>query len=173
MEMKRKANNVENETLDNKISLFDERIFPKIAEKFKDLTDTEKRAIEVMVSKEPYDTWEETAMEIGISTRQLYNIRQNEVVQEACYLIAKTLFKSDIPDVYKTLTRKAKEGEGWAVKLFLGLAGELPEQGQNNSMNVMISNTSDLNEKARKTLEEMEKMSAEELQKDIYERLKL
>ncbi len=107
-----------------KVSLYDENWFPKIAYLVRDFTETEKRAVEMLVAKDPSETWENVAKKIGISTRQLFNLRQSETVREACYVIAKELFKGDIPDVLKVLTRKAKSGDNFCVKLFLEIAGE-------------------------------------------------
>jgi len=109
----------------DKIALFDETWFPKISHLVTDMTDTEKRAIEVIVAKDPMATWEDAAQTIGITARQLFNIRQNEKVQEAVYTISREIFKDDVPDVLKTLTKKAKAGEPWAVRLFLEIALEL------------------------------------------------
>lgn len=112
----------------NEITIYDETWFPKISYLVTNMTDTEKRAIEVIVAKEPMDTWENTAQKIGITARQLFNIRQNEKVQEAVYIISREIFKGDTPDVLKTLTRKAKAGEPWAVRLFLEVALKLSEE---------------------------------------------
>jgi hypothetical protein len=108
-----------------KINLYDDEWFPKISHLTGTLTDTDKNVIEALVGKDPSETWEDVARRVGITSRQLYNIRQKKEVQEACYVLSKELFKSDLPDVLKVLTRKAKVGEGWAVKLFLELVGEL------------------------------------------------
>jgi hypothetical protein len=119
-------NDIENgNTNSGKIMLYSETWFPKISELINGMTDTEKRAIEEIVSKDPSDTWDEVAQRIGISVRQLFNIRQNEKVQEAVYTISREIFKGDVPDVLKTLTRKAKAGEPWAVRLFLEVALEM------------------------------------------------
>jgi hypothetical protein len=107
-----------------KINLYDDEWFPKISHLTGTLTDTDKSVIEALVGKDPSETWEDVARKVGITTRQLYNIRQKNEVQEACYVLSKELFKSDLPDVLKVLTRKAKSGEGWAVRLFLELAGK-------------------------------------------------
>jgi len=93
------------------------------------LTETEKKAIGVIVAKEPSDTWDEVARRIGITVRQLYNIRQNGKVQEACYIIAKELFKTETPDVLKVLAKKAKSGDNYCIKLFLEVSGELKQSG--------------------------------------------
>ena len=110
-----------------KISLYDENWFPKISDLTTGLTETEKKAIEVIVAKEPSDTWDEVAKRIGITTRQLYNLRQNGEVQEACYIIAKELFKTETPDVLKVLAKKAKNGDNYCIKLFLEVSGELKQ----------------------------------------------
>lgn len=96
-----------------KVNLLDENWFPKISHLVAGLTDTEKRAIEVIVAKEPSETWDEVAKRIGITVRQLYNIRQNGKVQEACYIIAKEFFKTETPDVLKALAKKAKNGDNY------------------------------------------------------------
>ena len=111
----------------DKINLSDDKWFPKISETVNKLSETEKKAVEVMVVKNPSETWQSVAKKIGITTRQLYNIRQNENVQTICYQISKELFKSELPDVLKTLTQKAKAGYSWAVRLFLEVSGELKE----------------------------------------------
>ena len=110
-----------------KITLYDETWFPKISHLITDMTDTEKRTVEVVVAKDPVETWEDVAQKIGITTRQLFNIRQSEKVQEAIYIISRELFKGDIPDVLKVLTKKAKAGEPWAVRLFLEVAQEISQ----------------------------------------------
>lgn len=108
-----------------KINIYDDEWFPKISHLIEQLSETERNAVEVLLAKLPTDTWESVAQKLGISTRQLYNIRQKQEVQDAVYIVSKELFKSDIPDVLKALTLKAKSGEGWAIKLFLEVSGEL------------------------------------------------
>lgn len=110
-----------------KITLYDEIWFPKISHLISGLTETEKRAIEVIVAKDPSETWESVANKIGITSRQLFNIRQNERVLEAACTISRELLRGDVPDVLKTLTKKAKAGEAWAVRLFLEVAREISQ----------------------------------------------
>ncbi len=106
----------------DKITLYDDTWFPKISHLVSTMNESEKKAVEAIVAKDPSETWEDVAHKIGISSRQLFNIRQDEKVQEAIYIISREVFKTDTPDVLKTLTRKAKAGEPWAVRLFLEIA---------------------------------------------------
>ena len=108
-----------------KINVYDDNWFPKISDLVAGMNDTEKRALEFIVAKEPADTWEHVAEKIGISSRQLFNVRQSPKVQEAVYVISREMLRGDVPDVLKTLTRKAKAGEPWAVRLFLEVAREI------------------------------------------------
>ena len=158
----------------NKINLYDENWFPKIADLTRNMTETEKKAIEEIVSKNPDETWEVTAKKVGITVRQLFNIRQDEKVQEACYTITKDLFKSDLPDVLKKLTEKAKRGEAWAVKLYLEVAGELKDGQNNGKDNPQGHNsTPDLRENGLKLLEKFKLMSDEELTQSLLDTIKL
>jgi hypothetical protein len=145
--MKRQGNNGNGKT--GKISLYDENWFQKISHLVAGLTETEKKAIEVIVAKEPSDTWDEVAKRIGITARQLYNIRQNGEVQEACYIIAKELFKTETPDVLKVLAKKAKNGDNYCIKLFLEVSGELKQSSD---------------EPPKVIIKELEQMSDEELE---------
>jgi hypothetical protein len=139
-----------------KISLYDENWFPKISMLVSGLTDTDKTAIEAIVGKDPSETWDETAAKIGITARQLFNIRQKEEVQKACYFIAKEFFKGDVPDVLKVLAKKAKAGEAWAVRLFLEVAGEIKtRQIGDDSPPTERRDLSDLAEQTLKRLSEL------------------
>lgn len=158
-----------------KINLYQENWFPKVSHIINRLNETEKRAIEVLVVKNPKDNWDKVAKQIGITRRQLFNIRQNSDVQDACYIISKELFTSDLPDVLKTLTNKAKSGEAWAVRIFLEIAGELGKENQTANINVFspISNPRDEGKGFLDVREEIKNMSTEELQAKIISGLKL
>src|ERR1051326_2938638 len=79
-----------------RITLYDEIWFPKISHLIGNMTESQKRAIEVIVAKDPSDTWEVVANKIGITSRQLFNIRQDERVQESVYIISRELLKGDL-----------------------------------------------------------------------------
>lgn len=136
----------------SKISVFNEEWFPEIAGLVKGLNDTQIRAVEYLVTKEPSDTWNTVAKRVGISERQLRNIRNDGQVQEVCYQISKRLFRGDMPDVLKVLSKKAKAGNAWAVKLFLEVNGELAEDKavQRGSLSHL-----EVSERATKVLESM------------------
>ncbi len=106
---------------------FDYKSIPKIAVLLTKFNETQRTVVEEIVAKEPSENWSIVAKRIGIGERQLRNIRRNPDIQEAVYSIYKELFKSEVPEVLKVLTAKAKDGEPWAVKLFLEVSGELNE----------------------------------------------
>jgi hypothetical protein len=152
----------------NKLNIYDDKLFPLISDLLDDLNETEKRAIEEIVTKEPTEKWSDVAQRLNITDRQLRNIRNDTTVQEACYRVSKALFKSDLPDVYKTLTKKAKEGQSWAVRLFLEVSGELNEEKTDERR----QNPAYITELARETLE-LSLKSDEELMKELTERVKM
>jgi hypothetical protein len=106
----------------------------------KNLNETERKAVEEIVVKDPSEKWDEVARRVGISERQLRNVRNKPEVQEAVYTISKALFKTELPDVLKVVVRKAKEGTAWAAKLFFEVSGELKEQPQLGGTIEVISN---------------------------------
>lgn len=110
-----------------KINIFDDSSFPDVSRLIKGMNETQKRALDAIINKDPEETWPDVAQRVGITDRQLRNIRNEPKIQEACYLISKQLFQGDVPDVLKVLTRKAKSGNAWAVKLFLEVSGELKQ----------------------------------------------
>jgi hypothetical protein len=113
---------------------FDYKGVPKIAGLLSRFNETQKSVVEEIVTKEPSENWSSVAKRIGISERQLRNIRRNPDIQETVYSIFKELFKSEVPEVLKVLTVKAKDGEPWAVKLFLEVSGELNEYKETTSI---------------------------------------
>jgi hypothetical protein len=153
-----------------KINVYDEEWFPEIADLVKGMSDTQIRSIECMVSKDPADTWATVAKRIGISERQLRNIRQEENVQDACYRISKKLFKSDLPDVFRVLSRKAKSGQAWAVKLFLEVSGELADNAPREGLGLV--NPDEMRRKAEEALAQLKVLSDEELHRKLVERLR-
>jgi predicted transcriptional regulator len=149
--------------------LNDEEIFPLISDLLPDLNETEKKAIEEIIKKEPSENWSEVAKRVGITERQLRNVRNDAQVQEGLYRLGKALFKSEIPDVLKILTKKAKEGQAWAVKLFLEVSGELnDERGREGNKNYP-----NIAETASRMLKQYANMTDEELTHELTERLKI
>lgn len=158
----------------HRINLFDEKLFPKIADLVRDLSDTERKAVEEIVLKDPKENWQDVAKRVGVSERQLRNIRQKNEVQEAVYKVSKELFKTEVPDVLKVLTAKAKKGEAWAVKLFLEVSGELKEKAVSPTDIRLYSNVPrpdyDLKAAAERALKDL---TTDELQDELLANLRL
>ena len=156
----------------NELNLFNPEVFPKIADLVKGLNETELRAVDALISKDPREQWPTVAKRIGVGERQLRNIRHNERVQEAVYTVCKLLFKSDIPDVLKVVTKKAKEGVPWAVREFLEIAGEtgkLQQSGLNLNVNTTSPEVAELCQLAERA---MNSATAEDLHDNLIKQLR-
>jgi hypothetical protein len=91
------------------------------------LAPEEVRVVVAIVEKTPGESWETVARSLRISRRQLYNVRQSARVQAVLGSIARQLLQSDLVDVLKVLTQKAKAGDNAAMRLFLELTEKYNE----------------------------------------------
>lgn len=98
--------------------------FPNIAQIIFGLDERECAIVYALAEKRPGDTWEQIAKKLGLSRRQLFNLRCDKRIQGASVKIAREMLNADIPDVYRALTEKAKSGDIPAIRLFLELIGE-------------------------------------------------
>ncbi len=142
------------------------------------LTETERRVVTAMLEKSVLDTWEQVAGKVGISTRQLFNIRQSDAVKEAYLLASREMLRADIPDVLKKMVEKAKQGDVPCMRLSLELTGLLSKGSADpnfvQDIKFVNSIRSPFCELAgEETLEELGNLSTEQLEARLLERLKL
>ncbi len=165
---KTKAEVVENEQITLPIS----------AELLAQLNDTERRVVIAMLEKAVSDKWDDVAQRVGVSVRQLFNIRQSDAVKSAYLSAAREMLKADIPDVLKKMVEKAKKGDVPCMRLSLELTGILTKgSGDPNfvqDIKFVNSIRSPFCELAgEETLEELGNLSTEQLEARLLERLKL
>jgi len=87
----------------------------------------ESLVVSAIIEKTPGVSWETIAKKLGISRRQLFNVRRSPRVQEALRTVAQQLLRSDLGDVLKVLTEKAKAGDNTAMRLFLEVVDKYDE----------------------------------------------
>jgi hypothetical protein len=97
---------------------------PEISQSINGLNNRDSIVVYAIVNKMSCVTWDGVAAQIGITRRQLFNLRREKRIQDAVREISHDFLISDLPDVYKTLTKKAKKGETSAMRLYFELAGE-------------------------------------------------
>ena len=96
----------------------------EISQSINGLNNRDSIVVYAIVNKMSCVTWDGVAAQIGITRRQLFNLRREKRIQDAVREISHDFLISDLPDVYKTLTKKAKKGETSAMRLYFELAGE-------------------------------------------------
>ena len=104
------------------------KMVPIISHHFDGLDIDELWIVYAILEKNPKTTWEYIAKKVGLSRRQLYNWRQSERIQKAVFNISRDLLLTEIPDVYRTLVKRAKEGDVGAMKLFFEIIEKGNEQ---------------------------------------------
>jgi hypothetical protein len=92
------------------------------------LNEFELKVAYAILEKNHQTTWEQVAKKLGISRRQLYNLRQSQTIQEPIRKYSRDMLITELPDVYKALVKKAKSGDCGAMKLFFEVIGNIDEQ---------------------------------------------
>lgn len=128
--MKKKTNNGKSINAENRAIVA--KSIPKISQIIDGLNERDSMVVYAILEKKPGMTWEQVAKGLGITRRQLFNLRREQRIQESVRNISRDFLICDLPDVFKALAKKAKKGETSAMRIFFELAGEFEPEALHN-----------------------------------------